>query len=203
MVKKIRISKFTQKTVASYLGPCSYFLKWQDLWRPENTDVERRIQGEDSNNFFRQGNSPIPLLSLKKPWVVSETYSKRLNINRKPGPKASAGMSPWETAELLWTHEEPGISHYWPTHPRDRYDQAESSQDARTAQSMQIDKCDMVCQQDEGPKNLMIISQSMQKKYVIKSNETLTDQVQKDHTSAWGYAWQIHSQHCTKRETVK
>lgn len=98
--QKIRISKFTQKTVVSYLGPYSYFLKWQDLWRPENTDVERRIQGEDSNNFSKQGNSPIPLLSLKKPWVVSETYSKRLNINRKPGPKASAGMSPWETASF-------------------------------------------------------------------------------------------------------
>lgn len=150
--QKISISKFTQKTVGLILGLYSYFLKWWDLWRPENIDVERRIQGEDSNNFSKQGNLPIPLLSLKKPWVASETHSKRLNINRKPGPKAGAGTSPWQTAELLWTHEEPGTFHYWPAHLRDKHDQAESSQDARTTQSMQIDKCAMIHQQDEGPK---------------------------------------------------
>lgn len=78
-------------------------------------------------------------------------------------------------------------------------------------QSIQIGKCDMAHQQNRGPNvSRHRISQSFQieaektfDKQTSLQNEVLTNQVQKDHTSAWGYAWQTQSQHCTKRETLK
>lgn len=108
---KIQDFKIYPENCGLIFRPLFIFFKMTRFVKAWKHRCRRRIQGEDSSNLSKQGNSPIPLLRLKKPWVVSETYSKRLNINRKPGPKARAGMSPWATAELLWTHEEPGIFH--------------------------------------------------------------------------------------------
>lgn len=81
----------------------------------------------------------------------------------------------------------PGI--FFPHYPQDEQDK---SQEARMVQSIQIGKCDMAHQQNRGPNvSRRRISQSFQieaektfDKQTSLQNEVLTNQVQKDHTSA-------------------